>query len=398
MKELPLRAFAAVWFTYFAAIGLFSTYAPLWFKSLGLPALLIGLIASLQSWTRVLAPYAWGWLADHSGRRVELMRLAAVLAAVAAAALALTGPLGLAAVLISVLLLFLSNGAIVPLAEASVAHVLNTAQGIDTARYARVRVWGSLGFIAGVMSFGFLLEATGVRAFPVLVVGMFVLLVVAVWRLPVSREAPHAGEAGAGVMQVLRRPEVAWFFAGVFFTVLAHTSLYAFFSLYLDSLGRSKSAVGLLWAVASVVEVAFFWFQGRWFERLSLHGWLLLAAGTSALRFAAMAAFGQATWLLVLTQASHALTFAAQHAACIALIHRYFPGRLRGRGQALYTTLGYGISGVIGGVAGGALIERFGYASVFWAASAAAGVSVACVLRSRWHARAAVGEPAAALS
>jgi hypothetical protein len=63
-----------------------------------------------------------------------------------------------------------------------------------------------------------------------------------------------------------------------------------------------------------------------------------------------------------------------------------------------YTTLGYGISGVIGGVAGGALVERFGYAAVFWAASAAAGVSVACVLRSRWHAGVGQGEPATVLS
>ena len=48
---------------------------------------------------------------------------------------------------------------------------------------------------------------------------------------------------------------VAWFFAGIFFTVLAHTSLYAFFSLYLDSLGYSRTAVGLLWATGIVVEV-----------------------------------------------------------------------------------------------------------------------------------------------
>ena len=65
--------------------------------------------------------------------------------------------------------------------------------------------------------------------------------------------------------------------------------------------------------------------------------------------------------VLLLTQLTHAVTFAAQHAACITLVARYFPGRLRGRGQALYTTLGYGASGVIGGVAGGALIERWGY-------------------------------------
>ena len=81
-------------------------------------------------------------------------------------------------------------------------------------------------------------------------------------------------------------------------------------------------------------------------------------------------------------QCLHAVTFAAQHSACIAVITRHFPGRLRGRGQALYAVLGYGASGVIGGVAGGALSESLGFAAVFWAASAAALAASACCLRS----------------
>ena len=75
---------------------------------------------------------------------------------------------------------------------------------------------------------------------------------------------------------------VAWFFAGVFFTVLAHTSLYAFFSLYLDSLGYGQTAVGLLWATGIVVEVVWFWFQGGWASRFSMHSWLIVAAVASA--------------------------------------------------------------------------------------------------------------------
>ena len=63
---------------------------------------------------------------------------------------------------------------------------------------------------------------------------------------------------------MLRQPVVAWFFAGVFLTVLAHTSLYAFYSLYLASLGYSKGEIGLLWAIGVVAEVIWFWFQGRW--------------------------------------------------------------------------------------------------------------------------------------
>ena len=73
-----LGRFGALTFTYFATVGLFNPYAPLWFQSLGYSTLLIGLIVALQSWTRVFAPYAWSWAGDHSGRRTELIRLAAL--------------------------------------------------------------------------------------------------------------------------------------------------------------------------------------------------------------------------------------------------------------------------------------------------------------------------------
>ena len=82
--------------------------------------------------------------------------------------------------------------------------------------------------------------------------------------------------------------------------------------------------------------------------------------------------------MLLLAQATHAITFAAHHAACIALVNRLFPGRLRGRGQALYTTLGYGLSGVLGGVGGGWVIAHLGFAAVFWAAAACALLAWAC--------------------
>lgn len=387
---MSLRPFARVWFCYFAAIGAFTLYAPLWFRDMGLSALAIGSIASLQSWTRVFAPYGWAWMADHGNRRLQLLRLAGALCVLFALALALAGGLGVAAVTTCVVLLFVANGGIMPLTESSLAHHLNLAAGGAGGRYGRTRVWGSIGFTVAVVAVGAALHATGVRAWPWLVLLWWLLLAVALWRLPVMNEPAHHDAAPVGAMAVLRRPEVAWFFAGVFFTVLAHVSLYAFFSLFAASFGMSESAIGLLWSVGVLVEIGFFWTQGHWFERLSMHNWLLLAAGVSALRFAAMAAFGNLMVVLVLTQTTHAITFAAQHAASITLVARYFPGQLRGRGQALYTTLGYGLSGVIGGVAGGALIERWGYPAVFWASSGAALLSALCLLRSRRHAAIAV--------
>jgi len=375
-----LFAFGSVSFAYFAYAGLFGTYAPLWFQSLGYSTLAIGALASLQSSTRLLSPYAWGWLADHSGRRSLLLRIAVAGALASACCYLVPGPYGwIAAVTVA---LFICTAGVVPISEAALAHFVSSGATLDAGRYGRVRVWGSVGFIVTVAGSGALMQAWGVRSFPWLVIALLSLLLLAALRLPTIREARHASDVAQGVLSVLREPVVAWFFAGMFFTVLAHTALYAFFSLYLVSLGYSKTAVGLVWAAGVAAEVTWFWCQGRWLARLSAHAWLTLAAAVTALRFALVAAFGSVTWLLLLSQCTHALTFAAQHSACIVVINRHFPGRLRGRGQALYTVLGYGASGVVGGLAGGALSQALDFSAVFWGASAAGVVAVLCTTRA----------------
>lgn len=375
-----LRAFAALWFCYFAAMGAYNPFLPLWMKDLGFSALAIGTVASLQAWTRVLVPYAWGWLGDHTGQRVLLIRCAAVGAALSAAGLLWAREY--AWVALACTLLFVTNGGVVPLAEASLARHVITAGGMDSARYGRVRVWGSLGFVGSVLGLGLVFDVIGIGWFPVLAAAGWGVLVIAAMRLPLVTEPPHGHDSAAGVLAVLRRPSVAWFFASMFFTVLAHTGVYTFFSLYLDSQGHGKSTVGLLWALAAGCEVAWFWWQGRFFPRLQPHAWLQLAAALSVLRFALTAAFGASLAMMALAQALHAVTFGAQHAACIELIGRHFPGALRGRGQALYSVLGYGASGVIGGLAGGWLGSQFGFGSVFWASAGAAAVGWWCAARS----------------
>lgn len=380
-----LAPFGALSFAYFTTIGLFNPYAPLWFQSLGFSTLAIGAIASLQSWTRVFAPYAWSWTGDHwrhGARRHVLLRIAA--GAALASAFGLLWAREYAAVSVVMLLIFLANGGIVPLAEAALSQRLATAQGLDVGRYGRVRVWGSIGFMLSVVVSGAALQWLGIDALPWLALLLCGALAAAAWAVPAPPSAAHPAKAGAatGVWEVLRRPAVAWFFAGTFLTVLAHTSLYAFLSLHLVDLGYGKSAVGALWAVSVAAEIVFFWTQAHWFSRWNAPTLLVIAAAATALRFAAMALLGASTTVLVLAQSLHAVTFAAHHAACIAMVDRHFPGRLRGRGQALYATLGYGASGVLGGVAGGAISQRWGFPAVFGAAAVVALGACACCWRS----------------
>ena len=85
---------------------------------------------------------------------------------------------------------------------------------------------------------------------------------------------------------------------------------------------------------------------------------------------------------LFVAQVLHALTFATHHTACIAMVSHHFPGRLRGRGQALFTVIGYGIGGVVGVLAGGAIASRFGFQAMFFVATLLALLGTVCATRA----------------
>lgn len=371
-----LVPFAALSATYFAHIGFFNPYLPLWLKDLGFGIVAISLLTSVQSGTRLFAPYVWGWLSDHSGERVKLLRYGATVALLASCGLWFPGGMGwLAAVLT---LMFLHTSAMMPMSEAAMAHLVSSGGAFDAKRYGRVRLWGSLGFLVTVFAAGAWFEHFGMGHFPAWTVASLLLVVASAWALPDLKESLAAHERKQPVLPILQKRPVQWFFASVFFHVLAHMAIYVFFSLYLDALGYSKTAIGLLWGVSVIVEIGWFYTQSRWLPHLSLSAWLLLCAALTMLRMG-LTASGAALWpVLLLAQALHAFTFAAHHASCIALLSHHFPGSLRGRGQALYTVLGYGLPGVLGGLGGGLLSARYGLVSVFWAAMVCAALATLC--------------------
>lgn len=375
-----LWPFAALSASYFAHVGFFNPYLPLWLKDQGYGVLAISAFLSLQAATRLFAPYAWGTLADRTGQRVKLMRYGASAALVVAAALWF--PLGGAALFVVLLLMFTHTSGVMPMNEAALAQLVSADGTFNVRRYGRVRLCGSLGFLFTVVLAGTWFERFGMQHFPAWAFLTLGAVVASTWALPDTPEATHhATTRPPDVWPLLRLPEVRWLFVSVFFHVLSHTFIYVFFSLYLDGLGYSKTAIGLLWAVSVVIEIGWFFTQGRWLPLLSLNAWLLLAAGVMVLRMGLTA--GLAGWwpVLVLAQALHAVTFAAHHTACIALVSHHFAGGLRGRGQALYTVIGYGLTGVCGGLVGGAVSEVFGMASVFWLAACCAGAALASAWR-----------------
>lgn len=377
-----LVPFAALSATYFAHIGFFNPYLPLWLKDSGFSLLAIGMLTAIQSATRIFAPYAWGALSDHTGERVKWLRLGATVALLASFGLWIPGSFAWVALVLVVM--FTHTSGMMPISEAAMAHLVSRDGEFDAKRYGRVRLWGSLGFFITVMLAGVWFEYFGIQHFPAWTVVTLASVVACVWALPNLKEEADASSVYTSkrlVWPVLKQPLVQWLFASVFFHVLAHMAVYFFLSLYLDALGYSKTVIGLLWGASVLVEIVWFFTQSRWLPWLPLSSWLCVAALLTFIRMGFTAAGADYWPVLLLAQLLHAVTFAAHHSVCIHLISQHFPAALRGRGQALYSLIAYGLTGVVGGLAGGALIEHWGLASIFWGAMGSAMVATWCAYK-----------------
>jgi MFS transporter, PPP family, 3-phenylpropionic acid transporter len=365
--------YAALSATYFAHIGFFNPFLPLWLHSLGYSLALVSLMVSMQSITRLYAPYAWGWLADRYGHAERLMRIAATGAALVSLLLWVRWPSGV--MLVVLLLLFTQTSAMMPMSETALVKRLSDGGVFDARRYGRVRLWGSVGFLVTVSLAGVMFERQGMDTFVQWTTGMLVLVVLACWAIP-SAGAQKTPATSGGLAGILGVQTLRWLYAQVFFHVLAHAAMYVFFSLYLDQLGYSKSTIGALWAASVVAEIIWFFTQSRWMHGARLGTWLVVVSVVGALRFTALAAWAEVSWVLWLSQLLHAFTFAAHHTLCMAFITRECPPQWRGRAQALYTSVGYGLAALIAGLGGGVLADALGLRAVFVVAALSATAAV----------------------
>ena len=252
------------------------------------------------------------------------------------------------------------------------AMAIGVVEG-DAGRYGRMRLWGSAGFIVAVTAMGPLLDVFGVATLPWWMLVLAATLLVATLALLEPPAAPRHERATAVRLRArLREPAIVAFLVSSFLMIVAHAGLYAFFSLYLEQHGWSKTAIGLAWALGVVLEMAVFRWQQPLFARFGALPLLSFSLAVAAVRFTLVGVTDAALWAVVLTQAMHAITFGVHHSAVMALLHRWFAPAQQARAQAVYIMVGYGAGGTVGGLAGGWLWAAVSPEATFLGAGVAA--------------------------
>lgn len=353
MHPFPYWRLSGYYFFYFAFIGVFLPYFGLYLQSLSFSAWDIGVLMSQMQLMRLFAPYLWGALADRLGRRVPIIRLAGLMAVLVSCSFFFIRSFEAFFVALAVLSFFWA--AALPLVETLTFDHLRE----NSARYSRVRLWGSIGFVVTVTGAGALLDYLPLPSLLWMIV--FMLGGTLMYALMVPEAPPHQPHAEhPPVRQIMRQRRVMALFSACFLMSAAHGALYIFYSIFLSGHGYSKSVVGGLWSLGVLVEVAVFFFMSRLMRRFSLRTILLWSFAAAVLRFVMIGWGVEFPLVLVLAQLLHGLTFGSFHAASIAAVNRWFPGRTRSRGQALYSSLTFGGGGLVGGLISGWTWDHLG--------------------------------------
>lgn len=387
----PLQAlnFALFFFAYYGYIGVFSPYASLYFADKGISAAQIGVLMSLMQVMRIFGPNLWGWVADHTRRRVQVLRVTSFAAALVFCAMFWGESFAYFFAVMVLLNLFTSAQG--PLSE---ALMLSAMRG-DLTHYGRLRLWGSVGFIAAVMVSGQLLDWYGIGL--VLWISLLLLGLVA-FAASGMREEGHAHPTHdvPSVRMLLQQREVLAFFASTFLMIAAHASVYVYYSLYLAQIGYSKTVIGLMWSLGVVAEIGFFYWQAPLFRRLGVRWLMRFSLAVGVVRFLMIGFGAESLVLLLLAQLLHAATFGVHHSASVATLQRWFAGPLQARGQALYISVSYGLGGTAGGLLLSACWDTFGAKIVYLLAALLCALAwCAASLSYRWQALRDAAMPAA---
>jgi PPP family 3-phenylpropionic acid transporter len=337
---------SAFYFFYFAYLGAFAPFFALYLNHIGMNAVEIGMLMALPQLTRMLAPHLWGWLADHSGRRMQVVRWSGLAGTLVFMGVFAGESFALLCVVLFVMMFFWS--AALPLVEATTLSHL----GDETTRYGRIRVWGSVGFIAAVVAVGYLLDFFSPRAVLWVIAGLMacmLLLSCVVKEAPVT---PHPDDDRT-VWHVVRQPAVIAIVAGSALMAMAHGPYYTFYTIHLVDHGYSKSLAGWLWALGVICEIGIFVWMSHLYRAFTLRQILVASTLLAALRFVVIGWGADNVWLLLAAQTLHAASFGSFHAAAIGIVHKLFRGRHQARGQAIYGSLAYGLGGAVGGLASG---------------------------------------------
>jgi len=368
---------SAIYGAFFFLAGIQMAYLPTWLASRGLTETDIALVLSIPMLVRVATTPVITLAADRRRQQPRAIVILAWGVLAASCVLALTESFW--AILFTMIVFGTFWTAIMPITEALAMRAVRS-HNLD---YGRMRLWGSLTFIAAGLVGGWSLGEFGPEPVVLIIVAASAALVLAAHQTAATRIAPAA--QAAGMSRIGWRDVQGLLMQRVFILLLitsglgqaTHAVYYAFGTIHWQSIGLPATLIGVLWAIGVFAEIVLFMMAKRVIHRIGAARLLLIGVAAGLLRWP-IVALDPAFPLLCLVQVLHGLTFGAVHLGAIQLISDLAGEDRAATAQGLHATFAAGIFMALAIAASGPLYETFAGNAYF----AMAGLSAAALVAS----------------
>lgn len=361
----------------FLVIGVMLPFWPLWLEARGMTPEQIGMLLAAGMIVRAFASPLIAQAGDRRGRP-DRMLVALGWASVAAYAL-FAAAHGFWALLAVTVVSTMAFTAMIPIGDA--VTMLKVREG--ALEYGRVRLWGSITFIAAAAAGGTIIAGRPESTILWLILGALALTAIACHLVPHARTDGGGSDAKAPILTLLRDGRFVAFTVCASLLQASHGVYYGFATIHWRAAGLGETVIGALWAEGVIAEIVLFALAGRVMARVGPAKLLAVAAAGGTLRWCVL---GLTTELpaLVAVQWLHAATFGAGHLAAMYFIARHVPAGRGGTAQSLYSSTAVGIAMGLSTMASGALYGTLGgHAFLAMAALSLAGGAGAVALARR---------------
>lgn len=347
------------------------------FEAAGFDGVTIGLLMGMLPAGRLLAAPLWAYVADRHRIAGLVLRASALGSALAGMVLARSESVGALAIA-----LFCFSAIRAPIGAVLDSFVLRALHdaGRPAQDYGRIRLWGSLGFVVGVLAAGawdrvglpphLLADAT--------LLGSAALAFLYPWR----------GQGGpAPILPALRELAAQPFLVPLLLTGALQAltiSVYdTFYSVHVAALGLPSWVVGASVAAGVVCEVAVMAAGRPLLLRLGPARGMLLAAASGVPRWL-VTAWAPDPALLIAAQALHGVGFGVFWLSGVQRMAQASRAEIGASAQSLWAASTYGAGALVGAALAGVARRSLGSAGIFLVLTA---VSALATLTAVWFAR-----------
>ena len=360
----------------FFVIGFMLPFWPLWMQSRGLNPKEIGIVMSVGMLIKVLANPVVGSYADRTGSRSGPLVLLSITAAFSFSTFWFAD--GFWPILITTILFLFCWSPLMPLTETLTMH-FDTAGTLD---YGRVRLWGSLAFIAAAWGGGWILTGKENNFIYWILLGGTIMVLLCALILPNTRLSPSIANGSLfPLLTVLKDRQFLWLIVSTGLIQTSHIIYYAFGTIHWQRAGYSEAVIGWLWAEGVIAEVILFIWGRPIVSRLGPARLIAIAGFAGLIRWWGTGITDALSALLFL-QLLHGATFGAAHLGAIHFIAEHVKKTTSATAQSVYAASVSGIGFSLASLFSGYLYAAYeGGAFIPMAVMAALGGLIALQLR-----------------